>query len=315
MIEVESMKKVTMKDIAREANVSVATVSYILNNVVGQTIPEATKCKVLDIARKLNYVPNLTARSLVKRKTGLIGILISRNEEEGSWKRFYYSSFIDQLEQLLTTKGYHVVISSLDAVNPRLEIIREREFDGVFILDVRKEVFYQISVHFPVGVPIVVVDSLIEDQLFHKVLPNFESAIAKAKESLDRQASFLVTDQFNNNEVMNQIMNASGLTDEHVYIMDTEEGLLDFLKKYRDQRGIVINEFIGAIVTNYILPQDVAVICTCDCPYILPLETAQIRFNKNKSAIAFNVMMKHINREESEYENDEKDKTILIKAE
>lgn len=57
------MKKATMKDIARQANVSVATVSYVLNNVKNQTIPDPTRQIILQIARELNYVPNLAARS------------------------------------------------------------------------------------------------------------------------------------------------------------------------------------------------------------------------------------------------------------
>lgn len=56
-------EKATMKDIARQANVSVATVSYVLNNVKNQTIPDPTRQSILQIARELNYVPNLAARS------------------------------------------------------------------------------------------------------------------------------------------------------------------------------------------------------------------------------------------------------------
>ncbi|GAV10816.1 LacI family DNA-binding transcriptional regulator [Paenibacillus sp. NAIST15-1] len=62
------MKKPTMKDIAQRANVSVATVSYVLNNVDNQTIPESTRCKITQIAKELDYTPNLTARSLARKK-------------------------------------------------------------------------------------------------------------------------------------------------------------------------------------------------------------------------------------------------------
>ncbi|WP_425415397.1 LacI family DNA-binding transcriptional regulator [Paenibacillus glacialis] len=53
-----------MKDIASRANVSVATVSYVLNNVDNQTIPETTRSQILRLAAELHYIPSLTARSL-----------------------------------------------------------------------------------------------------------------------------------------------------------------------------------------------------------------------------------------------------------
>ena len=57
-------KKVTVKDVAREAGVSVATVSYIMNNRTDQKISDATRKKVLQIANLLNYTPNSVAKSL-----------------------------------------------------------------------------------------------------------------------------------------------------------------------------------------------------------------------------------------------------------
>ena len=57
-------KKVTVKDVAREAGVSVATVSYIMNNRTDQKISDATRKKVLQIANLLNYTPSSVAKSL-----------------------------------------------------------------------------------------------------------------------------------------------------------------------------------------------------------------------------------------------------------
>ena len=68
---------------SREANVSSATVSYIINQVDNQTISEETRSRVIDIAKRLNYVPNLTARALVKGQTGLLGLLLMRNSNDG----------------------------------------------------------------------------------------------------------------------------------------------------------------------------------------------------------------------------------------
>ncbi|WDC85229.1 LacI family DNA-binding transcriptional regulator [Caloramator sp. mosi_1] len=65
------MKRPTLKDIAKEVGVSVATVSYVLNGNEKQSISEETKDKIIQVANRLNYVPNLAARSLVKENRGL----------------------------------------------------------------------------------------------------------------------------------------------------------------------------------------------------------------------------------------------------
>lgn len=68
------MKRVTIKDIARMANVSAATVSMVLN---GKTnISAATRERVMALAKQHNYVPNVSARGLVSARTGSIGIII-----------------------------------------------------------------------------------------------------------------------------------------------------------------------------------------------------------------------------------------------
>lgn len=306
------MSKVTLKDIAKEANVSVATVSYILNNVTNQTIPYETKCRVLDIAKQLHYVPNLTAKSLAKGKTNLIGILINRNDEEGFWRGFYYHEFVNRLERSLTAAGYHVIVSSVNASNPNLDIILQRKLDGVFLIDVNKDVFYDISNKFSFGVPLVVIDSYIDDNLFHKVLFDFRDAISKAKNRLSVQNDdfFLITDTFNNQGVMDEIRNTSSLEQKFIYRMDRdEEGLIRFLRQNANKKGIIINEFIGAMVSNYTNPSEIAVICTCDCSHILPPQTIKISF-ENKAYAAFEVMMKHLNNHDFEGTN----KYILIEA-
>ncbi|MCL6460050.1 MAG: LacI family transcriptional regulator, partial [Gorillibacterium sp.] len=191
------MKKITLKDIAKEAHVSVATVSYVLNHVKNQTIPNETKCKVMGIAERMNYIPDLTAKALVKRKTGLIGIMICKEREYPFWKEFQDYQLVSRLEYLLTAKGYHVVVSSLEATDPKLDIVLERHLEGAFLINVRKDVFHRISNHFKFGVPIVVIDSAIEDDLFHKVHFDWTSAIYKAKVDLAWNPScFLVTEQF-----------------------------------------------------------------------------------------------------------------------
>jgi DNA-binding LacI/PurR family transcriptional regulator len=67
---------VTSKDVAREAGVSRATVSYILNNTPHQSIPESTRKRVLDAAARLNYTPLASARILRRGRSDIVLLLL-----------------------------------------------------------------------------------------------------------------------------------------------------------------------------------------------------------------------------------------------
>jgi len=67
--------RATIKDVAKEAGVSIATVSRIVNDISGQ-YNEKTKKRVVQTIEKLNYQPNAIARSLRNRKTRTIGFVV-----------------------------------------------------------------------------------------------------------------------------------------------------------------------------------------------------------------------------------------------
>ena len=64
----------SIKDVAREAGVSIATVSRVLNDI--DVVNEETKKKVLEAIKKLGYRPNIVARSLKTHRTRTVGILV-----------------------------------------------------------------------------------------------------------------------------------------------------------------------------------------------------------------------------------------------
>ena len=67
------MARATLKDVAQEAGVSSATVSYILNGK--RSISEETKARVMEAIKKLDYVPDLNARGLTMRDSKLIAVI------------------------------------------------------------------------------------------------------------------------------------------------------------------------------------------------------------------------------------------------
>ena len=77
-VSVRGPARPTKADVARLANVSTATVSYVLNNVEGQTISPATRAAVRGAAKKLGYRPNLAARNLAVGGSGVVLYVVPR---------------------------------------------------------------------------------------------------------------------------------------------------------------------------------------------------------------------------------------------
>lgn len=77
-MSVKGAARPTKADVARLANVSTATVTYVLNNVVGQTISPQTRAAVRNAAKQLGYRPNLAARNLARGASGVVLYVVPR---------------------------------------------------------------------------------------------------------------------------------------------------------------------------------------------------------------------------------------------
>lgn len=97
-------RAVTSADVARESGVSRATVSYVLNRKPGQTIPEETRNRVLEAARRLDYVPSASARALRSGQTGIV-LLAMPNLPQGP----VLSAFVHELAAGLADGGLTLV--------------------------------------------------------------------------------------------------------------------------------------------------------------------------------------------------------------
>lgn len=258
-----------MKDIAAEAGVSIATVSYILNNAPGQTISADTRQKVLEASERLQYSMNLAAQSLKSGKSGLVGILLPKVEPAWYWSAYKYAKAVALLEKQLMQQGYHVILSYYDLDHPAFDLVLERKLDGVIVFDVTEDIFTRISSHYGMGIPVVLMESYVADPLFHKVVPDFKAAMQQLQpDSGQQQASFLVMDAYHNAGMCAQIRRDAGLTAEHTHIYHSDEGLEQFLGDYRGKYGLVVNEFLASRVLQQ--HANVGVICTCGCPDLLP---------------------------------------------
>lgn len=123
----------TIKDVAREAGVSIATVSYVLNNKT-DSISDDTKNLVLATAKRIGYTPNVTARNLRFSQTRLIGYAwheVPHDQVNSVMDRFTY-----HLAHAAENAGYHILTFTHPSDDPTPvydELIRTRRLDA-FVL-------------------------------------------------------------------------------------------------------------------------------------------------------------------------------------
>lgn len=122
-------QRVTLKDVAKEAGVSVGVISRVLNNY--GYFSEETKSKVLKAAEKLKYKPSSIARSLKTNQTKAIGVIISDVELH------FFTAFVRGIEDVASQNGHIVILCDTDenAAKEReyLLALYERNVDGLII--------------------------------------------------------------------------------------------------------------------------------------------------------------------------------------
>lgn len=94
----------TLKDVAREARVSMASVSRALNGT--GVVREEIRARIVEAAARLNYVPNVGAQSLMTRRTRMIGVLLHSFHGE------FFSELVRGVDDAARKRGLHVLISS-----------------------------------------------------------------------------------------------------------------------------------------------------------------------------------------------------------
>ncbi|MDD2970726.1 MAG: LacI family DNA-binding transcriptional regulator [Lachnospiraceae bacterium] len=155
--------RATIKDVAKEAGVSPATVSFILNNKP-VSISEATRERVLTAVKKLQYRPNQLAISLVTNTTNTIGVILPDSTNP------FFASLSHHMEEKLRSKNMTVIIGNTngDPVITRkyLQIFSDRRVDGIVLAQLdfedEEETVKCQELMRNIDIPIIYVDRVIE---------------------------------------------------------------------------------------------------------------------------------------------------------
>lgn len=167
-------KKLSIKDVAKEAKVSISTVSYVVNNK--RFVGEERKKRVLEAVEKLNYRPNIIAKGLRTKKIRAIGVLASDLNP-------YYSQVIKGMEEVARKRNY-ILILGCTFYDPteekrQMDLLLNNFIEGIIFL-CGYDSFEHLKIVYDNKIPIVVVDREICNSPIPSVLIDNFLAMKKA---------------------------------------------------------------------------------------------------------------------------------------
>ena len=173
------MPIVTIKDVAKAASVSIATVSRVFNNA--EVVEEATRVRVQEASQRLNYIPNAVGRSLSTRRTDAIGLLLPDLFGE------FFSEVLRGSDQTAQQSDYHLVVSSSHngraEIRAALRMMRGR-VDGLVIMSPHLDA-ETLNRNLPQSLPVVLLNCYVDTDRFDSLaVDNYGGAYAMTQHLL-----------------------------------------------------------------------------------------------------------------------------------
>ncbi len=179
--------KLTIKDIAKKAGVSVATVSYVINGINEERYTKETKQKVLQVVNLYNYRPSKLAQSLANNKSSNVILLTDKHTSVLQKAESY--DLIRMFGKALEKAGYSLLIRThLDAI--RIDIA-----DAIVCVGMEEERFRRLAVEN--YVPMLTIDAKINDELFFQVYQDFEALMRSGREKFGDDFTVALVDTYN----------------------------------------------------------------------------------------------------------------------
>ena len=158
-------KRVTIKELAAEAGVSIATVSYVLNNRTDQKISEEKRKKILQLANLYHYIKNPAAASLASGHHGLVSLIF--DWDEGTLPLANKAIIADRLTRAFAKRGYRLCLE------PSGSLPDGSMVDAIVAIGLSAERFRQVGNN--IFIPLISVDSLVGgDWLFNVIYDDYD---------------------------------------------------------------------------------------------------------------------------------------------
>lgn len=181
--ERKSKNRVTIKDVAKASGVSIATVSYVLNNKPGQSISEDTRKKVLQFANILGYECNIMAKYLATGKTNTVSVVV---KDINPIAAQYYFKLITELSRLLWRQNFGLkIVDYYDVIK------RNTDCDAYITLALSEKEFREFAD--TKYIPVVAIDSVFDDFLFFRINDDYKQLCDKTKSEFNYSNLTLLT--------------------------------------------------------------------------------------------------------------------------
>lgn len=276
-------KRVSMRQIAKECGCSLATVSYALNHSGQAKISSATRLRIIETAKRLNYSPRRAARSRPARAA----ILVSSVPGQGPGRRAALMDLAGELTEQLARRDIPAVVLELEGLAEQWRQVQKLSPGVLFMLDRGSGGVAHLDP--PCVQPIIFVDSDNDDPLYYKVLPDYPSLIHRASELLGEPNPFLMLEGVRSGGLLKTMTAATPPQDAYLHL---GRDMGPFLEERRDRKGVVVGDLLAVEVCRRFPPENLAVISALDCPELFPPELTVLSVpNRARAAAAVEIAM------------------------
>ncbi|MBM4762593.1 catabolite control protein A [Bacillus sp. B15-48] len=319
---------ITIYDVAREANVSMATVSRVVNG--NPNVKPVTRKKVMEVIDRLGYRPNAVARGLASKKTTTVGVIIP------DISSIFFAELARGIEDIATMYKYNIILSSSDQNNDKelhlLNTMLGKQVDGIVFMggNITEE---HVNEFKKSPVPIVLAGSIEESETVPSVNIDYEQAISDSVQALiekgHKRISFVVgplLEPINKDKKLNGYKRAieqSGyeyveeLVFEGDYTYDSGIEAIEKLSGLEEKPTAIIvgsDEMAlgvvhGAIDLGYKVPDDFEIISSDNtrlAMMVRPQLTTIVQPLYDIGAVAMRLLTKLMNKEEVD------DQTVIL---
>lgn len=317
---------ITIYDVAREANVSMATVSRVVNG--NQNVKPVTRKKVLEVIERLDYRPNAVARGLASKKTTTVGVIIP------DVSNIYFSSLARGIDDVATMYKYNIILANSDG-NAEKEInvlnnLLAKQVDGVIFMGhhITDEIRGEFSRS---KTPVVLAGSIDPDEQVGSVNIDYHEGAKEAVELLiengNEKVAFVsgsLLDPINGKERLagykealkkHDLTYTEGLVFESEYVYKNGEDLAERLLFAGATAAYVADDLLAVGISNALtdkgvkIPEEFEIITTNNSlltDIVRPKMTSLTQPLYDIGAVSMRLLTKIMNKEE----NDEK--TVIL---
>lgn len=257
-------KRVSMRQIAQECGCSLAAVSYALNRSGQGKISSATRLRIIETAKKLNYSPEGVRR----KRTDRAAILVTSAPTGSVGRRVHLMDLAGELAEQLGQMSIQAVILEIGDLVKEWKRVQAVAPDILFLLDGGSKAIDYVNP--PCVQPVVFLDSDNKHSLYYKILPDDAALKEQASRRLGAERLFLMTEAVRCADRLALL--TAGIPAADVYVHDGSADMAEFLAAHKGCKGIVVGDLLAVEACRLFPAKDLAVVSALDRPALFPPE-------------------------------------------